>query len=134
MGEMTYSEARNFLEAIKRLEALEAKGDLRPAEAKLLAEARNKAPKAQGIIDSENQIEQAQQAEMDTKSRYRGMQNPFGFTDELVGLFGGAEARDRYRAKDDIVKQFSLDNFNQGKGVMQNATTGILGGFSRTGL
>lgn len=128
MGEMTYSEARNFLEAIKRLEALEAKGDLRPAEAKLLAEARNKAPKAQGIIDSKNKIEQALQAEMDTTSRYRGMQNPFGFTDELVGLFGGAEARDRYRAKDDLAKQFSLDNFNQGKGVMQNATTGILGG------
>lgn len=126
MGEMTYSEARNFLEAIKRLEILENEGKLRDAERKLLTEARKKASQAESIISSQSKIEQAQQAKIDTISRYRGMQNPFGFTDELVGVFG-ADKRDKFREKDDLARQFSPENYQQGQNVAQTAITGILG-------
>ncbi|MGB2073287.1 MAG: hypothetical protein ACPHX7_08610, partial [Candidatus Puniceispirillaceae bacterium] len=96
---MTYSEASNFLNAIKRLEKLEQSGELGENEQKMLDQARAKAPSAQKIVDSQNQIQEANQARMDTLSRYRGMQNAFGFTDELVGAISGADARDEFRAK-----------------------------------
>lgn len=124
---MTYSEASNFLNAIKRLEKLEQSGELGENEQKMLDQARAKAPSAQKIVDGQNQIQEANQARMDTLSRYRGMQNSFGFTDELVGAFSGADARDEFRAKDDIARQFSPQNYQQGQSAGQMGVTGILG-------
>ena len=126
---MTYSEASNFLNAIKRLEEAVERGEkLGENEQKMLDQARAKAPSVQKIVDGHNQVQEANQARMDTLSRYRGMQNSFGFTDELVGAISGADARDEFRAKDDIARQFSPQNYEKGQSAGQMGITGILGG------
>lgn len=112
-----FGEASDRQEFRKRLQALEALGELRPAEAEALKDLNASTERDEDRVDS-------------TRAFGRGVQKgvTFNLTDEAAGLFGGADARDAVRARDAAAQEAHPTQFGAGE------LTGAVGTSAGLGL